>query len=618
MAWFSGPSATGPWTDLEVTNESYTPKAADSGNYLRVVFTYNDKFGDGKTAEAVSDMPVEDKTLSNARPEFEGEDAVPDATETGFQVSLTTKEGAAKGTSIGDPVSATDEDNDVLRYMIVAEKNDETPPVDTTDYAKFAIDPKSGQLKVDTVLNFEPAGSINDGQAYMVTVRVVDPSGATADADVTITLENVNEPPIFNEDSDGRTTVYIAENTEDSTAVFNEMASVDASSPVDGDGGTDVTYVATDDDGTDTDSAVAYSLEGADRLLFAISPTDGGLTKVGTTEVDFETKSSYSIVVLAATTRGTAPDTVSMYDRVSVTVEVVNNDDDGEVSLTQREPQVGSSVAASVSDVDGGVSYVAWQWYRLTANDATTAAEAISAGNAVTVPQDNCVEEEVGTASCILDGATSASYTVTEYDLDRHLMAQATYNDKFNMGADDGKTMADGVSDAAVQDEDPANTAPEFGDQDRNTPGDQDEMVTRSVAENTDAGKNVGDSFTADDSIDGDLLMYTLGGPDADSFGLSKPTGIGNSVNLQTKADLDFETKNEYTVTITASDPSGASDMITVTVNVTDEDDGATISLTNNAPAFDDATADEFMVDENMPMARTSAWSWRPTRTATR
>ena len=307
-------------------------------------------------------------------------------------------------------MSATDEDNDVLRYMIVKEQNDETPPEDTTDYAKFAIDAKSGQLEVDTVLDFDDPGSVganSDGTAdefYVVTVRVVDPSGAFADADVTITLGNVNEPPIFDEDSDGQTTVYVAENTDQSDDVFNEKASV-TTTDVD-DNGDDVTYVAADDDGITTDSAVAYSLEGADRLLFAIDPSGGGLTKLVATEVDFETESSYSIVVLATTTRGADDDAVSMYDSVAVTVEVVNNNDNGTAKLTQREPQVDRSLAASVSDVDGDVSNVEWQWYRLTAGDA---------GNE-TLPDSDCAEEQVGTTSCVIDGATSASYTPTQYD----------------------------------------------------------------------------------------------------------------------------------------------------------------------------------------------------------
>ena len=105
ILWYSGPAMEGPWTSLDHTTHSYTPQPDDSGNYLRVVYTYSDHFGPGKTAEAVSDLTVEDKTLSNAPPKFAGDDADTSGTEAGagFQVSRTTKEGAAAGTNIGDP-----------------------------------------------------------------------------------------------------------------------------------------------------------------------------------------------------------------------------------------------------------------------------------------------------------------------------------------------------------------------------------------------------------------------------------------------------------------------------------------------------------------------------------
>ena len=47
---------------------------------------------------------------------------------------------------------------------------------------------------------------------------------------------------------------------------------------------------------------------------------------------------------------------------------------------------------------------------------------------------------------------------------------------------------------------------------------------------------------------------------------------------MWTKAKLDYETKNEYMVTIKATDPSGADDSIDVTVSVTDVNEGADIS----------------------------------------
>ena len=598
VQWYSGPDKDdGPWTDLEVTNESYTPKAADAGNYLRVVYTYNDSFGDGKMAEAVSENVVEDKTLSNARPVFDGKDALTDENNPGFQVSLTSKEGAAAKSNIGDPVSATDEDNDTLRYSIVADAADAEPG---TDDEKFSIDAKSGQLKVGSkALDFEPAGSVGANgngdadQMYVVTVRVVDPSGAFADADVTITLEDVNEPPIFNDDSDKLTTLHIAENTDDNTEVFKAAASVDAEPEVTDDTGDDVSFTAVDDDPAD---AVTYSLEGGDATKFAVDAQGGGLTKLQATAVDFETKSSYSIAVIAKSSREDPDDSdkmIDMFDRVVVTVKVVNNNDPGVVSFTQREPQVGSSVGASVDDMDGGVSYVAWQWYRLTGSAFPDP-----------VPADFCPAEAVGDDGCVIEKATSASYTPTQYDIHtegRYLAAQATYNDKFNTG-DNTKVTAEKVSDAPVEVENPANTAPEFKDQDRNTPGMQDEAVTREVEENTEAKMNIGDGFSGEDG-DQDLLMYTLGGPDADSFGLSDPSGISNSINLLTKAPLDYETKTEYTVTIKAMDPSGASDMITVTVMVTDVNEGSTISFgpANTVPAFADDAETDFMVDENMP-----------------
>ena len=65
-------------------------------------------------------------------------------------------------------------------------------------------------------------------------------------------------------------------------------------------------------------------------------------------------------------------------------------------------------------------------------------------------------------------------------------------------------------------------------------------------------------------ATDDDTLTYSLGGTDAASFDIDQATG-----QLQTKALLDYETKNTYTVTVTATDSSNASGTVTVTINVT-------------------------------------------------
>ena len=61
-----------------------------------------------------------------------------------------------------------------------------------------------------------------------------------------------------------------------------------------------------------------------------------------------------------------------------------------------------------------------------------------------------------------------------------------------------------------------------------------------------------------------DTLTYTLGGTDAASFSI-----VSTSGQLQTKAALDKEEKDTYMVMVTATDPSGLSATINVTIKVT-------------------------------------------------
>ncbi len=90
--------------------------------------------------------------------------------------------------------------------------------------------------------------------------------------------------------------------------------------------------------------------------------------------------------------------------------------------------------------------------------------------------------------------------------------------------------------------------------------------ATRSFAENTGAGQNIGNPVSAADS-DGGTLSYSLEGTDASSFAL-----VSTSGQLQTKSGViyDFETKNRYEVSVRVSDGQGGSVTIDVTINLTD------------------------------------------------
>ena len=88
--------------------------------------------------------------------------------------------------------------------------------------------------------------------------------------------------------------------------------------------------------------------------------------------------------------------------------------------------------------------------------------------------------------------------------------------------------------------------------------------TTRSVAENTPSGADVGSRVTASDD-DSDTLTYSLSGTDAGSFRIGRISG-----QIRTFDSLNFETKNSYSVTVTADDDNGGTDSIDVTINVND------------------------------------------------
>ena len=113
------------------------------------------------------------------------------------------------------------------------------------------------------------------------------------------------------------------------------------------------------------------------------------------------------------------------------------------------------------------------------------------------------------------------------------------------------------------------NTAPVFSDSESNPITE----TGRSVVENTAAGENMGAPVAATDN-NGDTLTYALGGTDAASFDIDPLAG-----QLITQEALDYETKDSYEVTVKATDPEGASDMITVTITVTNEDEPGRVTL---------------------------------------
>ena len=481
------------WTTIAgATTASYTPVAADLGRQLRVTAAYTDPQGAGKSAVATL-AAVQAALVVNHQPAFAD--------------TMTTRsvaENTVSGTDIGDPVEAGDDDDSSLTYTLGG-----------TDASSFAIVEDSGQLQTRGALDFETKPS------YSVTVSVSDKKDAGGNADtavddtidVTISVTNVNEQPAFSTDTATRS---VAENT---------AAAQNIGDPVE----------ANDDDDGDS---LAYTLGGTDAASFAIVAASGQLRTRGA--LDFETKSSYSVTVSVSDSKdaGGNADTAAD-DTIDVTISVTNADEAGALSVPGT-PRVDSVLSASLSDPDGATTSVTWTW------------ESSSDGNTWTT----------------IAGATAASYTPVVADLGRQLRVTAAYTDPQGAGKSAVATLA-AVQAALVVNEQPAFAT---------------DTATRSVAENTAAGEDIGAPVEASDDDDSSLT-YTLGGDDAASFAIVEDSG-----QLQTRSALDFETKAMYSVTVSVSDKKDAGGNADTAVDDTID---VTISVTNanDQPAFSTDTA---------------------------
>ena len=657
------------WADIDgATAQSRSPAAADVGSYLQATVIYTDLFDSGKTVSGVTANKVEAKTVANAAPSFadQDDDTTTDDIEVGRGVAENSSEGAGVGKPVSATDSDSDvliytlEDGNMVL--------DETTEGDITDMrhhdtdtdAKnnskdgdskhFTIDRTTGQIKVkndkldfeavprtDVVLTTDSGATEDEAEAsaestntYLVTVIAKDPSGAAKAQLVTITVGNVNEAPTFGLGEDVPTVVRVRENGTDllrGESGMVELGVAYLAGDLDADDIPEVDTVRGIDHDNMADTPrvnVVYSVEGTDKKYFTIAnigdlddgvqipvgtlsispdPDDEGLSVVNLDDYkpNYEAKDSYSIVIAATSGDGSR----RLTTRLAVTVNVSDGEDDGTVSVSQREPQVGRTVIATVSDPDGGVTITDWAWENAAlpaVNDNTTGETA----SCRALPRGDTVREEGDTEfgplatdwAPVKDDPNSAAYTPTSDDIGKCLRATVTYTDNIK-NVDDPLTDEAGqdesadtqvmlVTEKTVQRSDPANTAPLFGDQDPTTAGDQSDKASRTIAENTPEGESIGAPVTAEDT---DLLLYSLSGPDAASF------KIDDNGQLTTKGELDYEAKATHTVVVTASDPSGAADGILVTINVTDEDDGAAIEL-NEAPAFAEDPAD-LSVEEN-------------------
>ena len=294
---------------------------------------------------------------------------------------------------------------------------------------------------------------------------------------------------------------------------------------------------------------LTHSLSGTDASRFSIGSSTGQIT-VGTgTTLDYETKTSYSVVVTvraaAAQVQSSSlsPNAPGSYV-IPVTINVTDvneapafSDATATRSIAENSTS-GTNIGAVVTGTDpDGVAKYNTLTYSLSGTDASKFDIGNSSGQI--------------TVKSALDYETKTSYSVT-------------------VGVSDGKN-ASGSADTTVDDTiavtinvTDVNEAPAFSAA----------TAARNVAENSTAGTSVGAVVTATDP-DGDTLTYSLSGTDASKFSISSSSG---QITVKTGTTLDHEAKWSYSVTVGVSDGKDASgsadtttdDTVAVTIFATD------------------------------------------------
>ena len=277
---------------------------------------------------------------------------------------------------------------------------------------------------------------------------------------------------------------------------------------------------ATDSD----DDYLLYSLENAGTSPFTIDTFSGQLQVGAPLDYESETGKIYTVKVIATDPSG---ETAS----ITVTINVNNVDEDGKVSLSWTRPHVGTEIEASLTDPDGEVSGVTWQW-------ATSSSQNGTYTN--------------------ISGATSDTYALDER---KYLRATASYTDPLGSG----KTARSAA--AYVKPVPDPNQTPEFR---VNTSGGYDCSRQGWEGVSADTCLYISRSAPAGSGIyypgyvhttDHDEVRYSLTGPDAGLFHIGPLSGdlYTTDAHAYNGPGLD----GIFEITITATDPSGKSGSIT-------------------------------------------------------
>ena len=174
---------------------------------------------------------------------------------------------------------------------------------------------------------------------------------------------------------------------------------------------------ATDPDASDT---LTYSLSGSDATAFDIVASTGQL--LTNAFLDYEVKTRYTIIVSVhdgKDAEGSFSEAID--DVITVTIILYNEDDLGRVTFSSAQTRVGVALTATLTDPDGSISNLTWQWTGSPDGSSNWAT---------------------------ISGAASATYTPMEGDVGNYLRAMASYADGHGSGKSAEAASANQVDNA--------------------------------------------------------------------------------------------------------------------------------------------------------------------------
>ena len=558
--WASADTAGGTFVNIDgATSATFTPRAAveddpdtddneamasDEGKFLQATVMYRDKISpdnDPALNEVVMASPfyaVRAKPLVNTAPMF-------------ASATMTREVNENETVNAGDPVTATDAEDDSIEYSISG----------GADMDKFSIDPDTGQIEVGSATFDYDDSSVQ--QAFEVEVTASDPFGESSSTMVTIIVINVNEAPElegdvpedgYPENDTGPVATFTASDPEKAGIIW-DLEDVD-NGKFDITGGV-LTFK----------SPPNFEMPG-DEARAEVTDSGGAVTVAANAAGNNE----YVLTVVATEMRAADAVGNALVSRKPVTVTVTDVNEDGTATINLRQPEVSQATALSVSFSDPDVG-----------QDPATPAALGSPTYQWSVPKvsrpvtDNDDHWQPAASSTT---TVARIYTPALVDEGEFLRVKVSYTDE--AGTETRSVYA--KSEFATRATPTGNVAPIFD------PGGD---YARSVPEDAGPGTLVGAPVTSGDpnTVDSGKLTYSIPTTgDAAPFAINKATG-----QISVTGELDQEaggadSDGAYTVTVKATDPSGLTDTQDVEITADDVNEAPTVGDSSTTPvtSFDE------------------------------